>query len=226
MKGRQGLFITFEGTEGSGKTTQMRLLSDRLRKEGYTVTESQEPGATNIGRQIRRILLDPAHDEMAAMAELLLMFASRAQAAQEILLPALAAQHVVISDRFTDSSLAYQGAGRNLGYETVRKAHHLALGSLQPDLTICLWLDVEAGLLRAQHRNASNGSDQGEARLDRQSLDFHYCVADGYRHIAAMEPARFKVVDANGEPGAVFERVWGEVLPFLAKYETHKVPLS
>src|SRR5690242_2396976 len=110
MLERRGLFISFEGTEGRGKTTQMTLLVDRLRGMGYTVVENQEPGATRIGKQIRRILLDPAHDEMVAMTELLLMFASRAQAAAEIIQPALKRGSIVVSDRFTDSSLAYQGA--------------------------------------------------------------------------------------------------------------------
>ncbi|MBV8808055.1 MAG: dTMP kinase, partial [Acidobacteriaceae bacterium] len=153
MTERRGLFISFEGTEGSGKTTQMLLLVDRLRGLGYTVVENQEPGATRIGNQIRRILLDPAHEEMAPMTELLLMFASRAQAAAEIIQPALRRGAIVVSDRFTDSSLAYQGAARHLGFETVLEAHRLALDSLFPDLTICLTLDIEFALARAHRRN-------------------------------------------------------------------------
>src|SRR5256885_998643 len=115
MKGRRNLFITFEGTEGSGKSTQMQLLVERLQETGLTVIENQEPGATSIGKQIRRILLDPAHQEMTPMTELLLMFASRAQAAAEIIVPALELGHTVVSDRFTDSTLAYQGEARGLG---------------------------------------------------------------------------------------------------------------
>src|SRR5689334_18727092 len=114
---RKGLFVTFEGTEGSGKSTQMRLLGERLRAEGYAVTENREPGGTRIGTKVRHILLDPEHAEMTPMTELLLMFASRAQAAAEIILPALERGEVVLSDRFTDSSLAYQGAGRELGFD-------------------------------------------------------------------------------------------------------------
>ena len=127
----------------------MRLLVDRLRENRAPVMENQEPGATTIGRQIRRILLDPAHQEMAPMTELLLMFASRAQAAAEIILPALNRGDIVVSDRFTDSTLAYQGEARGLGFETVLEAHRLALGSLLPDLTICITIDVETGLDRA-----------------------------------------------------------------------------
>ena len=208
----RGAFISFEGTEGSGKTTQMRLLVARLRALGFTVTENQEPGATSIGSQIRRILLDPAHDEMAPMTELLLMFASRAQAAAEIILPARARGEIVLSDRFTDSSLAYQGVGRGLGFETVMQIHRLSLGSLIPDLTICIDVDLTLGLSRAHRRNAERPE---EARLDQQSLDFHLHVADGYRQIAASESHRFRMVDGNGTPEEVAERVWVEVAPVI-----------
>lgn len=203
MSGRRGVFISFEGTEGSGKTTQMRLLMDRLRGMGFRVTGNQEPGATTIGRQIRRILLDPAHQEMAPVTELLLMFASRTQAAAEIILPALERGEVVVSDRFTDSSLAYQGEARGLGFERVLEAHRLALGELFPDLTICVELDIETGLARAHSR-----LDSCEARLDRQSLEFHKQVAEGYRKIAEREPQRFRMVDGSGSPEAVAQRVW------------------
>lgn len=206
-----GLFITFEGTEGSGKSTQMQLLVERLRNTGFTVTENQEPGATGIGKQIRRILLDPAHQEMTPMTELLLMFASRAQAAAEIIVPALQLGHTVVSDRFTDSTLAYQGEARGLGFETVCKAHQLALGSLLPDLTICIEIDVERGLARAENRNRRNPEDAAEARLDRQSLEFHRRVGAGYKKIAALEPQRFRLVNGEGDRVTVAQRVWGEV---------------
>ncbi|MBV9760347.1 MAG: dTMP kinase [Acidobacteriaceae bacterium] len=197
--GRRGLFITFEGTEGSGKTTQMCLLVERLRGAGYTVAENQEPGATRIGGQIRRILLDPAHREMTPMAELLLMFASRAQAAAEIVVPALERGEIVVSDRFTDSTLAYQGEARGLGFETVMAAHRLALGGLLPDLTLCIAVDIETGLRRAS-----------ENRMEQQPLEFHRRVAAGYRKIAAAAPERFRMVDGSGAPEEVAERVWAE----------------
>ena len=198
---RRGTFISFEGTEGSGKTTQMRLLVERLRTMGLAVTENQEPGATTIGSQIRSVLLDPAHQEMAPKTELLLMFASRTQAAAEIILPALERGEIVVSDRFTDSTLAYQGAGRGLGFETVMEVHRLALGDLLPDITICTDVDVELGLARARRRNATrpNDASPSEARLDQHSVGFHLRVAEAYRQIARSEPRRFRMVDGSGQ---------------------------
>jgi dTMP kinase len=214
---KRGLFITFEGTEGSGKTTQMRLLVERLRASGLSVVTNQEPGATRIGSQIRRILLHPAHQEMAPMTELLLMFASRAQAAAEIISPALERGDVVVSDRFTDSTLAYQGEARGLGFETVRALHRLALDGLLPDLTLCVLLDLDTGLGRARRRNRASKREASEARLDRLSLDFHKRVEEGYRKIAALEPGRFRIIDGSGDRREVAERVWAEVSPLLRK---------
>jgi dTMP kinase len=219
---RGGTFISFEGTEGSGKTTQMRLLVERLRKLGFAVIENQEPGATTIGSQIRRILLDPAHQEMAPKTELLLMFASRTQAAAEIIVPALERGEMVVSDRFTDSTLAYQGAGRGLGFETVREVHRLALGDLLPDVTICIDVDVELGLSRAHRRNVTRPD---EVRLDQQSLEFHLRVAEGYRRIAALEPQRFRMVDGNGTPEEVAERVWAQIATVLTAPAGQRVGL-
>lgn len=148
---------------------------------------------------------------MAPVTELLLMFASRAQAAAEIIIPALARDEIVVSDRFTDSTLAYQGAGRGLGFEIVMEAHRLALGSLLPDLTICITIDVETGLNRADRRNRRSGRHAKEARIDRQSLEFHRAVSKGYARIAELEPQRFRIVDGNGTAAEVAERVWEEV---------------
>jgi dTMP kinase len=195
----------------------MRLLVERLRTSGYTVTENQEPGATAIGKEIRRILLDPAHSEMTPMTELLLMFASRTQAAAEIIVPALKRGEIVVSDRFTDSTLAYQGEARGLGFDTVFQAHQLALNSLRPDLTICVVLDIATGLARANQRNKETKIAKSEARIDRQSLDFHLRVGEGYRKIAAAEPERFRIVDGSGDPAEIAERVWGEVSPLLSR---------
>lgn len=209
-----GLFITLEGTEGSGKTTQMRLLVERLRAAGRVVTENREPGATRIGGKIRGILLDPEHPEMMPMTELLLMFASRAQAAAEIVLPALERGEVVVSDRFTDSTLAYQGVARGLGFETVLELHRLALGSLRPDITFCVAVDVAEGLARARRRNQAR-EGRSEARIDEQPLAFHQRVREGYERIAALEPARFRIIDGSGSPPAVASRIWSQVAPLL-----------
>lgn len=212
-----GLFLSFEGTEGSGKSTQMRLLVEHLRAESYVVVENQEPGGTAIGREIRRVLLNPQNDEMAPETELLLMFASRAQAAAEIIRPALSHGLIVVSDRFTDSSLAYQGEARGLGFERVLEAHHLALGSLFPDLTICIDLDLEAGLARATSRNLAQPEPSAEDRLDLQSMEFHRRVHQGYARIAQREPHRFRIVDGQGDREEVAARVWVEVQPALAR---------
>lgn len=214
---KKGLFITFEGPEGSGKSTQMRLLVERLRGAGHTVTENQEPGGTAIGRQIRRILLDPASRDMDAYAELLLMFASRAQAAAERIRPALEKGLIVVSDRFTDSSLAYQGAGRGLGFDLVLALHRLALGELFPDITLCVDIDVATGLERAHGRNrrASASSTHDESRLDLQEAAFHERVREGYHRLAALEPRRIRLIDAADSMEQVAARIWAEVTPLL-----------
>jgi dTMP kinase len=213
----KGLFITLEGNEGSGKTTQARLLVERLRAAGHIVVDNQEPGGTSIGQQIRRILLDPSSHDMAAHTELLLMFASRAQAAAERIRPALAKGHIVVSDRFTDSSLAYQGGGRDLGFDTVFALHRLVLGDLFPDLTLCVDIDVSTGLERAHGRNrrASANSSLDESRLDQQSVEFHERVRAAYHRLAELEPARFKLIDAHDSIELVAARIWAEVAPML-----------
>ncbi|HSU59349.1 MAG TPA: dTMP kinase [Bryobacteraceae bacterium] len=215
MPDHRGLFISFEGTEGSGKSTQMRLLVSRLRDSGYAVVENQEPGATGIGRQIRRILLDPAHQEMTPMTELLLMFASRAQAVAEIIVPALQRGEIIVSDRFTDSTLAYQGEARGLGFDVVFAAQQLALGSLLPDLTLCVSLDLETALARAHVRNQRGAPGTSETRIDQQSLEFHRRVDAGYRKIADLDSGRFRMIDGTGEPGDVAKRIWAQVSPLL-----------
>ncbi len=210
-----GLFITFEGTEGSGKSTQLRLLVERLRGMHIRVVESQEPGGTAIGKEIRRVLLDPAHQEMAPITELLLMFASRAQAAAELIVPKLDEGAVVVSDRFTDSTLAYQGEARGLGFDKVLAAHGLALGSLFPDLTLCIDLNIEDGLARAHRRNRRNVEGQSEDRIDQHSIEFHRRVRYGYQRIAELEPKRFRMIEGEGSVEMVAERIWTVVAPLL-----------
>jgi len=215
MTSGRGLFISFEGGDGSGKSTQLKLLADRLRHEGHAVLENAEPGGTPIGQQIRRILLDRANDDMAPMTELLLMFASRAQAVEQWIRPALNRGEIVLSDRFTDSSLAYQGEARGLGFDVVRALHELALGAILPDLTICIEIDLETSLSRAHGRNRTVATAAAETRLDEQSMAFHRRVREGYRKIASDEPQRFKLVDGWEAPEIVAERVWRLVEPLL-----------
>jgi dTMP kinase len=211
-----GVLISFEGNEGSGKSTQLKLLADRLRAEGFQVVENTEPGGTPIGRQIRRILLDPSSGEIAPMAELLLMFASRAQAAATVIVPALKAGCIVLTDRFTDSSLVYQGSARELGFEKIRELHRLALGTVMPDLTLCIEIDLEASLARARRRNSEGNAAGDETRFDEQSHAFHQKVRDGYHRIAREEPQRFHIIDGNGAPAQVAERIWELVRPVVA----------
>lgn len=210
---KRGRFITFEGIDGSGKSTQMRLLAERLRAEGHDVLEAVEPGGTAIGRQIRRILLDAANQDLRPTAELLLYFASRAQNVAECILPALAAGKIVLCDRFTDSTLAYQGFARGLGEEAVLALDRIACHGLTPDLTLLIDLDVESGLARAQKRNA--GGDAAETRMDDQSLEFHRKVREAYLALAKQHVDRFRTIDGRGAPETVAERVWTSIAAYV-----------
>lgn len=204
-----GLFITFEGTDGSGKSTQLRRLSARLIAAGLPVLETVEPGGTPIGQQIRRILLDNANQELDRRAEMLLYFASRAQNVHQWILPHLTKGGVVLCDRFTDSTLAYQGGGRGLGDETVLALHRIACGTLQPHITIYLDIDIETGLARAKA-----GRDKLD-RMDAQSLEFHRSVRATYLRLASAEPARFRVIDASPDADAVEQAIWRLIEPAL-----------
>lgn len=211
----QGHFIAFEGPDGSGKSTQLRLLAERLRSHGYDVLESAEPGGTPIGVQIRRILLDSANQELSPTAELLLMFAARAQNVEQWILPALEESKIVLSDRFTDSTLAYQGAARGLGRDVVMQIDRIACRGLVPDLTLCIDIDTEAGLTRAHHRNRTRGGND-ESRLDQQAIEFHHKVRAAYYELAKTEPQRVKIIDGNASAEAIAEAVWAEVAQALS----------
>ena len=209
----RGSFITFEGMDGCGKTTQMTLLARKLREEGYGVLESYEPGGTPIGTQVRRILLDSANQELCPTAELLLYFACRAQNVEQAILPALSEGKIVLSDRFTDSTLAYQGVGRGLGKEVVLALDAIASRGLVPDLTVLIDIDLETSLSRAHSRNRelSGKSAFAETRMDDQAVEFHRRVHDAYAELAAAEPRRFEVIDGRRAIQAVFEDVWRAV---------------
>jgi dTMP kinase len=208
---RRGKFITFEGLDGVGKSTQLHKLAAALRGEGRKVIETREPGGTATGEKIRRVLLDSATEGLSPMAEMALMFASRAQHIAEVILPALEHGAIVICDRFTDSTEAYQGSGRKLGSEAVLELHRVLCGDLQPDLTILLDNDLGKSLGRARRRNreaveqaksVGKHDHQDENRFERQNRAFFARVREGYAAIAAREPGRVVVVDASGEKGA------------------------
>jgi dTMP kinase len=211
--GQRGYFITFEGIDGSGKTTQMRLLAERLRGQGRAVLETVEPGGTAIGAQIRRILLDSGNADLRPTAELLLYFASRAQNVEQCILPALAEGKIVLCDRFTDSTLAYQGNARGLGKEAVLALDSIACRGLAPDLTLLIDVDVASGLARMQARNA--GATSAETRMDDQSAEFHQRVRDAYLVMAREYVGRFRLIDGRGSQEAVADRVWEIVSPHV-----------
>ena len=209
----RGLFITFEGMDGSGKTTQMRRLAGRLRAAGRTVLETVEPGGTPIGRKIRQILLDAANQELSARAELLLYFASRAQNVDELILPALGRGEIVVADRFTDSTLAYQGCGRGLGAETVLDLDRIACRGLKPDLTLLVDIDLETSLARMRARNAAKGN--AETRMDEQSIEFHRKVHQAYEALASQEPGRVKRINGAAAMDEVEAEIWSVVSAYV-----------
>ncbi len=189
----KGVFITFEGIEGCGKSTQAHLLSRHLKAEGHDVVVTREPGGTPIAEAIRQILLDPANAAMSALTELLLYEAARAQHVHELIRPAIEAGSIVVCDRFYDSTTAYQGAGRRLPEIDFAGLHDMATGGLSPDLTLFLDLPVEEGLKRAANAAVPD-------RIERESIKFHERVRQGFLELAAQHPERVKTLDAVGRP--------------------------
>ncbi len=210
---KNGVFISLEGIDGSGKTTQLELLRGSLEHKGYSVVVAQEPGGTRLGRHIRRILLDSANEDLRPIPELLLYFASRAQNIAEVIRPALKARKVVLADRFTDATVAYQGYGRALGVETVRAIERVACANVQPDLTLLLDIDPETGVARALDRNEQETVN--ESRMEKEGLAFFEKVRTGYLSLAREQPDRIKMIDARGtveETAAAIGRVVAAVL--------------
>ena len=194
----QGLFITLEGTDGSGKTTQAARLVAYLEAQGYEVLQVHEPGGTQVGERIRELLLDTAAEGMDPLAELFLYEAARAQIVREVIRPALAAGKVVVCDRFTDSSVAYQGYGRKLGPELVSRLNEAATGGLEPDRTLFLDLEPDVSMQRAL-----DGGSGGPDRMEAAGTDFHRDVYDGFRAIAAVNPVRIRTVAGYRTPNQV-----------------------
>jgi len=208
---RRGKFITFEGLDGTGKSTQMRKLAVALREAGHKVIETREPGGTPTGEKIRKVLLDSGTAGLDPMAEMALMFASRAQHIAEVIEPGLAAGSIVLCDRFTDSTEAYQGSGRKLGSAAVLELHRVLCGGLQPELTILLDSNPHASVNRARRRNErdSKSSTRGhdENRFERETRAFFARVREGFAAIARREPGRVVVVDARGTPGQTHQKI-------------------
>jgi dTMP kinase len=217
---RRGKFITFEGLDGTGKSTQLRKLAAALRASGHKVFETREPGGTATGEKIRRVLLDSATEGLSPLAEMALMFASRAQHIAEVIQPALERGQIVLCDRFTDSTEAYQGYGRKLGSEAVHELHRVLCGGLQPDLTILLDSDPAMSVGRARQRNqrASHAATKAashslknkhadENRFEQQNRAFFARVHAGYQAIAARDVQRVVAVDARGTPAQTHRRI-------------------
>ncbi len=205
------MFITFEGPDGSGKSTQIGRLAEGLRAAGRDVLQTREPGGTTIGEQIRHVLHDLANTTMQPRAELLLYSAARAQLVGEVIRPHLERGGLVLSDRFFDSSLAYQGYGHGLDLDLLRSIQTFATGGLRPDLTLFFDIEAEAGLRRRQH-----GAGEWN-RLDAYALEFHKRVRDGYLALASSEPARWVRLDASQSVEALAADVWSVVSARLAE---------
>ena len=209
-----GVFITFEGSEGCGKSTQIAMLAARLREAGFETVTTREPGGTPAGEAIRGILQhDTAGSDICAATETLLFEASRAQLVSRVIRPALERGAVVLCDRFADSTTAYQGYGRGFDIETLQQLHSFALGGTWPDLTILLDVSVEEGFRRLHARNAGQGTALD--RMEREPADFHRRVAEGFRDMARRWPDRFRRVDAGGPAADVHGQVWDLVKELL-----------
>lgn len=206
-----GVFITFEGIDGSGKSTQLRMLASHLRMRGLEVVTTREPGGTPLGDRLRAALLD-IQEQVDPLAELLVFAADRAQHVRTLLRPALASGHVVLSDRYADATVAYQGAGRGFSPEIISQVVGLATEGLKPDLTLIFDLPVAAGLARSRRRA---DHERESDRLDAEDADFHTRVRKAYLQIAAAEPERVRVIDASGPVDETHARMMEVVGPFL-----------
>ena len=219
----RGFFITFEGLDGSGKTTQLRRLTATLEAAGHTVVTLRQPGGTALGDRIRGILLDSRSEAalgpIAPLAELALMFADRAQAIAEVIEPAIAAGHIVLCDRYTDSSEAYQGAGRGLGSDRVLAVHQAVCNNLQPDLTLLLLPDLAACLRRARRRNTRHEQQHGtdENRFEREGDAFYERIYQGYETISQRDTARVEVIRDDASIEAIEARIHTIVTARLAQ---------
>ena len=201
------MFITFEGIEGSGKTTQIRYLVEYFSSRGHACVTTREPGGTSIGNKIRSILLDPESKGMHPTTELLLYMADRAQHIQFLVKPALAAGKTVLCDRYFDATVVYQGYARGLGIDFVKKLHAMVLNNLKPDTTILLDLAPEVGLKRAWEQLDHGQRSDDESRFEEEKLEFHQRVREGYLDLAHREPDRFHTIDADQDDWQVRDQI-------------------
>lgn len=192
------MFITFEGIEGSGKSSVLGKAAEELRSRGFEVVETLEPGGSRLGTELRRILLDMASRDLTGQSELFLYLADRAQHMNDVIRPALDAGKLVLSDRFADSTIVYQGYGRGLDPKLLRTFNDVAIGGLWPDLTLLFDLPVEVGLKRALKRNVDQGKCDEEGRFEAESIAFHEKVREGYLTWASVNQERFRIIDASG----------------------------
>jgi dTMP kinase len=202
-----GIFITFEGIDFCGKTTQAKKLADYLRKKGHDVVLIREPGGERISEKIRKILLSEKNQEMTHTAELLLYLASRAQLTERVILPSLKQKKIVICDRYSDSTLAYQGYGRGLNKKMIRNLNQVASSGLSPDLTILLDLPVEISLKRKAKEKKNKGGD----RLEKEKFEFHQRIRDGYLKIAQKNKRRIKIIDGRQNQEKTWRKVRAEI---------------
>ncbi|MCF8025600.1 MAG: dTMP kinase [Desulfobacteraceae bacterium] len=209
------MFITLEGIEGSGKSTQLPAIAAHLEQLGHTCLSTKEPGGTQVGEQIRAILLDPGNTDLDAMAELLLYQADRAQHANRVIRPALAAGKTVICDRFVDSTVVYQGAARGISADLITEINRMVLGDLKPDITFLLDLSPELGLSRAWRQIESGSRMRGESRFEQERQKFHEKVRQGYLALAEKEPERIRIIDAHGPQDEVGAAIKGELEQLL-----------
>lgn len=201
------MFITLEGIEGSGKTTQIQTIAQWLTAAGHDCLTTREPGGTPIGGQIRSVLLHPDNSDLMPTAELLLYAADRVQHLETIVHPALAADKIVVCDRYFDATLVYQGYARGVDKQMIRRIHQLACNGLKPDLTLLLDLDPQTGLARAWRRIDADVVHSQESRFEKEKLAFHQRVRAGYLDLARREPGRFAIIDAAADAQSVWVQI-------------------
>lgn len=208
-----GVFIVFEGIEGCGKTTQIKLLGSYLEQKKIPCLLTREPGGTPVGEEIRKIFLHSRHKEIIPLAELLLVTAARAQHISQVIQPALEEGRVVVCDRFADATVAYQGYAGGIALDMIHKSHELFCSSLRPDLTLLLDCTVDAGLARSRDRNRATGIEVAEGRFEDKALAFHEKVRQGYLAVARQDPGRFRIIHAEQS----VDIVHGEVCRVVAE---------